>query len=61
MQSIRSHMTGEVIHRGCVHTRSHEPLKALKAAKEQRRSVEIPMPALGHVVLLHTSKIKPYK
>ena len=25
-----------------------------------RRSIELPMPALGHVVLPHTSKIKPY-
>ena len=28
--------------------------------RRRRRSVELPMPALGHVVLPHTSKIKPY-
>ena len=26
----------------------------------RRRGIELPMPALGHVVFLHTSKIKPY-
>ena len=28
--------------------------------RRRRRSVEFPRPALGHVVLPHTSKIKPY-